>query len=408
MASTLIAEPVQAHRTTHPTGAGCPGCGSAQTRVFYELEGVPTNSCILWSTRQEALDCRKGDVSLRHCADCGFIFNAAFVPELTEYSDRYEETQGFSPTFGRFHTDLAAELIERHGLRGRDVMEIGCGKGEFLVLLAQLGGNRGIGIDPSAIPERLDGVEGAELVTLIPEYFDPRHCLEEPDFLCCKMTLEHIGKTGRFIETIRAGLSAGGETVVFFQVPDALRILRDCAFEDIYYEHCSYFTGASLRHLFRSAGFEVLRTRNHYDGQYLTIECRAAEAAEAEPEDGELALIAAFVADFAERTAALQERWRQIVQGARAHGQTVALWGSGSKAVSFLTTPGIGDAVDLVTDINPNRHNHFMPGTGHPIVAPAQLAQARPGLVVVMNRIYEAEIAADLRDMGISAEIACL
>ena len=29
---------------------------------------------------------------------------------------------------------------------------------------------------------------------------------------------------------------------MFFQVPDMSRVLRDLAFWDIYYEHCSYFT----------------------------------------------------------------------------------------------------------------------------------------------------------------------
>src|SRR5690606_15570530 len=133
-----------------------------------------------------------------------------------------------------------------------EVMEVGCGKGEFLVLLSQLGGNRGVGVDPSALPERLVGIVGAERVTLIPEYFKPEHCKTEPDFLCCKMTLEHIIDTSSFISTIRNGLSVAKGTVVFFQVPEAHRILAECAFEDIYHEHCSYFTDYSLTRLFES------------------------------------------------------------------------------------------------------------------------------------------------------------
>ena len=59
-------------------------------------------------------------------------------------------------------------------------------------------------------------------------------------------------------------------------------------------------------------------------------------------------------------------------------GKTVALWGSGSKAVSYLTTLGVTDEVQAVVDINPHKHGKFLAGTGHEIVAPEALRQLRP------------------------------
>ncbi|SNS93943.1 Methyltransferase domain-containing protein [Sphingomonas laterariae] len=386
----------------------CPSCGTGRTEPFYQVDDVPTNSCILFRTRAEAIGCIRGSILLHHCRGCGFVFNSRFEQALTEYSDRYEETQGFSPTFNRFHHQLAQEIVQRHGLYDRDVMEIGCGKGEFLVLLSQLGRNRGIGVDPSAIPERLAGVAGAELVTLIPEYFEPRHCTVQPDLLCCKMTLEHIPQTARFLETIRAGLDAERRATIFFQVPDAGRILRACAYEDIYYEHCSYFTEASLSRLFRHCGFDVIRTTVEYDGQYLTLEAvpsaRRAERADKHPSDEWTGL----VRTFAERARLAKEHWRSIVRQTRSDGRRILLWGSGSKAVSFLTSLGLADAIDAVTDINPNRHDHFMPGTGQPIISPARIAELDPGLVIVMNGIYEDEIRRDLAGIGVSCDVRCL
>lgn len=392
-------------------GNACPTCGNGPTELFHEVPNVPTNSCILFETREDALNCSRGAIALRFCHDCGFIYNSSFRQDLTEYSGRYEETQGFSPTFSRFHHRLAAEMVERHGLHGKDVMEIGCGKGEFLVLLSQLGENRGVGVDPSAIPERLAGIEGAERVQLIAEYFEPRHCDKQPDFLCCKMTLEHIPETNDFISTIRAGLDEGKRTIVFFQVPETERIIRNCAFEDIYHEHCSYFTASSLERLFQDTGFEVTRTAIEYDDQYLTVEAvpapdRAARQPTSHPH--KLEELAELVKSFPERLEAHKKRWRETVERAKSAGQTVVLWGSGSKAVSFLTSLGIADMIDFVTDINPNRHNHFMPGTGHLIVAPQRLAEIEPGLVIVMNRIYEDEIKQSLDEIGVECTVECL
>lgn len=402
-----ILDPALSAQDVRASATACPSCGSGNTELFHRVENVPTNSCILFETREEALNCRRGEVALRFCSGCGFIFNAGFDADLTEYSGRYEETQGFSPTFSRFHRNLAAELIERHDLRGREIMEIGCGKGEFLVLLSQLGENRGVGVDPSAIPERLAGVAGAERVRLVPEYFEPAHCSVEPDFLCCKMTLEHIPDTADFISTIRAGLTEAGGTVVFFQVPETRRILEQCAFEDIYHEHCSYFTEPSLRRLFERCGFTVTRTAIEYDDQYLTIEA-VPSVLKAGSDDDTLPGITELVRTFPARVAGHMEHWRGVVQHAAAAGRRVVLWGSGSKAVSFLTSLGIADEVTCVTDINPNRHNHFMPGTGHLIVPPDDLAGLNPGLIIVMNRIYKEEIEDYVKTLGLSCDIKCL
>ncbi len=64
--------------------------------------------------------------------------------------------------------------------------------------------------------------------------------------------------------------------MLLFELPDTTRILDECAFWDIYYEHCSYFTAGSLARLFRQAGFAVDDLYRVYDDQYLVIEARPA------------------------------------------------------------------------------------------------------------------------------------
>ena len=84
-------------------------------------------------TRDEAVSFPRGSLRLAFCGACGFITNTAFDPAPQDYADSYEETQGFSPTFNDFANDLAKRWVERHDLDGKQVLEIGCGKGEFLM-----------------------------------------------------------------------------------------------------------------------------------------------------------------------------------------------------------------------------------------------------------------------------------
>ena len=125
----------------------CPTCQTSM-QALLSFSGVPTNSCILMQDQEEARSYPRGDIVLGLCNQCGFICNMAFVQELTEYSGRYEETQGFSGTFNKYHQELAEDLIKRYQLQNKSVLEIGCGKGEFLELLCRLGGNKGLGFDP--------------------------------------------------------------------------------------------------------------------------------------------------------------------------------------------------------------------------------------------------------------------
>jgi SAM-dependent methyltransferase len=350
-----------------------------------------------------------GEIALAACEACGFVGNVAFDEALTEYSSRYEETQGFSPTFQSFHRQLAEDLIARHGLRNKKVVEIGCGKGEFLHLLCALGDNEGIGFDPAYLVAREQPVR-AERVRFVADFFSEKYEVAEADFVACKMTLEHIPDTGHFIGQIRQGVKGDQDTVVFVQVPEATRILSSCAFEDIYYEHCSYFTPASLSTLLERQGFRVLSTGLTYGDQYLTVEAGygSEETDVSHERIAELDRIRDQIQTFPRRVAAKIERWRADIQRRASAGQRVVIWGSGSKGVAFLTTLGMGGAIDYAVDINPHRRGYYMPGGGQRIVSPDDLKEIKPDYVVVMNPVYEGEVRALLDERGLTPDLATL
>jgi hypothetical protein len=383
--------------------------------VFYEVENVPVNSVLLVSSRQEALAFQRGDTRLAACAACGFVSNIAFDERLTQYTARYEATQGYSPTFNKFHRALAADLIERFDLRGKDVIEIGCDKGDFITMLAEMGGNRGVGFDPAYVPGRHPS-PAADRLTFIADFYGEKYTGYHADFICCKMTLEHIPNVGEFMATVRRSIGDRPDTVVFFQIPNARYVLCDVAFWDVYYEHCSYFTKGSLARLFRRAGFEVDELWTAYDDQYLMIAARPAGAQgsggageQALPGEESTAETLEMVRYFVEHYEARREQWRAALAGWRAADKRVVLWGGGSKGVAFLTTLGLTlDDVAYAVDINPIKHGTFMAGTGQEIVAPEFLRDYRPDVVIIMNPVYRAEVTADLTALGLSPEILTL
>ena len=115
-------------------GESCPSCLSHGMRIFHQLKQVPVHDVMNIHTHQEALDFPKGNISLGFCPSCGFISNLEFNADLIEYSSDCEETQGYSATFRDFLKSTAEDLINKYDLHNKQIIEIGCGKGEFLHL----------------------------------------------------------------------------------------------------------------------------------------------------------------------------------------------------------------------------------------------------------------------------------
>lgn len=384
----------------------CPNCHNTGLSLFYKVKDVPVHSCLMLSTAQEALDFPSEDVVLGFCSKCGFITNVEFDDQWSAYAPNYEDQQSYSPTFNKFASDLAQHLIDKYDLRNKDIVEIGCSKGDFLLLLCELGNNRGVGIDPSVVPGRVQS-EAADRVTFIQDYYSEKHAEYVGDFICCRHTLEHIQPTAEFIKTVRRSIGDRLSIPVFFEIPETIRVLKDLAFEDIYYEHCSYFTPGSLARLFRSCGFKIVDLYQDYGDQYLFIETLPVDVSSEElhPQEESVEQTAQYVEYFSSNINNKLEHWKQHLCEMQDKGKKVVVWGSGSKCVAFLTTLDTQDKIQYVVDINPNRHGKFIPGVGKEIMSPQFLKEYQPDQVIVMNAIYCDEIKKMLDEMGVKTNV---
>lgn len=384
----------------------CPNCRQTKMSVFYEVENVPAHSVLQMRTREQARTYPKGTIRLAYCANCGFISNVAFDPSLHDYSPEYEGTQSYSPTFNKFNRELAQRLVDTYDLHDKTVIEIGCGHGEFLILLSELGPNYGVGFDPAYIDERIQH-PAKERIQFIQDFYSEKYTAVHGDFLVCKMTLEHIPDTADFLATVRRSIGDRIGTRVFFQIPNASYVLRDIAYWDIYYEHCSYFSKASLAALFMQTGFEIVDIFTGYNDQYLMIEATAGHP-NSSFKQSLVPLVDETAQDVAHFSSLIGKRldsWRALIDQLNESQQKMVIWGSGSKGVTFLSTLKISAEIEYIVDINPNRWGTFMAGSGHEIVGPSFLQEYEPDVVIVMNPIYVPEIEAQLRELNLSPQV---
>jgi hypothetical protein len=369
----------------------CPACSNSHLEVFFELSDMPVFCNLLWKEKLAARNCAKGDIKLAFCPSCGFIGNTAFDLAKLDYTEDYECSLDFSPRFQSYAQSLAKQLIEKHDLHQKKIIEIGSGKGDFLLLLCELGENYGIGFDPTYVYQ---SQHDRYQVEFIQDYYSESYAHYQGDFIICRHTLEHIPNPASFLKTLRQNIGDRFKPQIFFEVPNALDTFHNLAIWDIIYEHCCYFSPVSLSSAFTNCGFQVTETKEEYRGQFLCLEAFPDSLTQSLAKEQTEALtklkndIVTFRARFQQKVTFWQNKLQEIAD----RNQRVVLWGAGSKGVTFLNILKNQQQIEYIVDINPNKKGKYIPGTGQQIVAPEFLRNYQPDLVIVMNPIYQNEI----------------
>jgi hypothetical protein len=379
--------------------ARCPACGSGSAEDMGSVGPVPVLCGSLWGSREQAMATPTASLDLAVCHRCAHVWNTTFDPDVVDYDAKYDNALDFSPTFRKYADALARRLVDTYGLRQKSLVEIGSGKGDFLRLLCSLGESRGLGYDPTYVGPPVEGG-----ITYLPAYFTPSTTTGDHDFVACRHVLEHLPDPYAFLSSIRSAV--GHQPVpMYFEVPNAEFNFAESGPWDLIYPHVAYFNERSLRALLNRAGFRVLRLEPCFDGQFL--------GADVVPDP---AVREYFLPTMNGRVPgggvhrSLRRQmgevlaWRQKLDDLAGRGP-VALWGAGSKGVTFLSLLDRERKVGAVVDANPRKWGRFLPGVGHQVVSPEVLVEQWAQTVLVMNPAYAHEIAAAVREMGCPARI---
>lgn len=336
-------------------------------RELIRIGQLPVYQNKMFDTVAAASACPRGDVVLAQDAASGLVANAAFDANLLQYDDSYQNEQGHSAVF-RSHLDEVMGVLARH-FRGARVLEIGCGKGDFVDSLRREGYDA-CGLDPA--------YEG-----------DSPHIVKAPfapglgltgDAIVMRHVLEHISAPQDFLATVRE--ANGDRGLIYIEVPCFDWILQRRAWFDVFYEHVNYFRVEDFRRLFG----RVVESGHVFGGQYIYVVADLASLRD--PASAELPVPEALTLpqDF---LGGIERCLARLGPGQR------AVWGAAAKGVMFSHhMRQRGEHLDFAIDINPAKQGRFLAVSALPVLAPsAALAQLQPGAgIIVMNSNYLDEI----------------
>lgn len=388
----------------------CPICGSEQLLELIELKQMPVFCNTISSSKEEAINVPTGDISLKFCENCGHTFNSKFDFSKLDYNPKYENSLHFSKTFESYVDELTDYIVKEYELEGKTVIDIGCGKGDFLKFLKSksnitaYGFDKSFSKDDSFVDINRDKTDG---LTFINDFYSSKYSNIKADIFICRHVLEHISVPNEFLNEI-ANANKNRKFYALFEVPNSIWIFKDLGIWDIIYEHYSYFSSYSLEYLFAHLGFFVKKTYSAFNDQYLTIEASYGF------NDGlqkkfdktpDLEEIKSILKTFNYRSSKKIKFWQDKLKSLKEEDKKVFIWGGGSKGITFLNMFKEFSNIKNIIDVNPRKIGKYASGVGIEYISPHSLKQKNPDVIIIMNPIYEKEIVSILKNLELSPEV---
>ena len=327
------------------------------------------------------------DLEVCQCTGCGLVqLNNEPVPYYREVI----RAAAVSDVIKGFKTRQFADFIQKYSLHGRKILEVGCGRGEFLSLLSP------IDVKPYGLEYSGNSVAECEKKGLCVSCGYPDRDTDRLengpfDAFLLLMFLEHMPDPNAALRTIYNNLT--DHAVGLVEVPNFDMVLRKRLFSEFIGDHLFYFTEQTLRTTLQLNGFDVLESGELRNEYVISVAVRKRERLNIshfhDYQDKIKADLSAYIGQFT--------------------AKRVAVWGAGHQALAIIALTGIADGLRYVVDSAPFKQGKYTPATHLPIVAPDALHVDPVDAVIVMAASYSDEVAGIIRQrFGLNMPVAIL
>ncbi|MFI6230587.1 methyltransferase domain-containing protein [Micromonospora echinospora] len=374
----------------------CRVCGASNWQDVISFGAVPLANAYLDEPGPEDAY----PLELVSCRECRLLSLTVVVDPKVLYRT-YSYVTSESETMTRHMREVARLCGERVGSGGL-VVELGSNTGNQLQFF-QAAGHPVLGVDPA---RNLAEIAAQRGVPTLAEYFGAeiagRIAAEHgrASLILGRHVFAHIDDLTDVLAGVRALLTDDGLFAI--EVPYAVDLLDQVAFDTVYHEHLSYFLISTLDRLFARHGLRTVDVRRLavHGGSVLVTAARADSRWETGERVGELIAYEkeqglhtdARYEQFAARVRTTCKELTDLVRKEVANGRRVAGYGASAKGTTLLNICRLTRAeVQFCTDTTPQKQGRFTPGTHIPILAPTDVAE-QPDLYLMLAWNYAEEI----------------
>lgn len=396
----------------------CIACGHALSPLM-TLDDMPASAQNIPAASELAED-HPLSLTLCQCPSCGLV---QFDTEPVDYYRDVIRAGGGTRTMTRLRHEEYARLLtamQEHHIHGRRIVEVGCGRGEFLRMWQNLAedpeGAAALARDqerdplsgqPNAAPLHLVGLEHKpSLVEEANAVADKKYRVYEGfatgdvrypegpfDAFVQFNFLEHQPDPCDMLRNIGRNLKP--QALGLITVPSFEYILRYNGYYELLRDHIANYTEFTLQKLLQDCGFELLSM------DLVNRDTIEAIVRKADPDELSELHYSGRLIDVS----ALRDSYDRLSASVNAHidhlsesHRTMAIWGASHQGFTLAATTKLGGRVEYIIDSAPFKQGRFSPASHIPIVAPDYAVAHPVDEILIVAPGYTDEIAGIIRE----------
>lgn len=346
----------------------CRSCGGLLSTILKQ-KNMPNRAQHL-PIKKELKSDPPVDLDICQCNKCGLV--QLRNSPVSYYRDVVRAT-GLSQEMTEFRIGQLKAFVKQFKLEDQKALEIGCGKGEFLSLLNQVGLiASGVEHDPGSV----NYCEKNGLNVYQSFLGDKDHNLinqSKAFFMFCY--LEHLPYPGRMLNILYNNLR--NDAVGIIEVPNFDMILEKRLFTEFCIDHLLYFTRKTLTTMLENSGFEVISCEPIWHDYILSAVVRKRS-----------------LLDLSIFDTKINTLKQQFVKEIPSNAQ-IAVWGAGHQ--SFATICLADLKPKYIVDSAPFKQGKYSPASHIPIVSPSTLISDPVDHIIVIAGSYNNEVIKIIR-----------
>ncbi len=350
----------------------CIVCGAElMAKPLLICENMPSSAQDMPSKEDLAQE-RGIDLALCQCSGCGLV---QFDCEPVWYFRDVIRAGGYSTTMTELRRTQYKHLIEKYNLKGKKIIEVGCGQGEFLQVLTEFP-VKAYGIEHKEELVAKAREKGLQVEKQFAE--DESVVLENGPFdaFLSFNFLEHQPNPNGMMRCIYNNLAEGGFGLV--TVPSFEYILENDSFYELLRDHIANYSEETLRFLMEKNGFRVLEC-SMVNRDTLSIIVQKRPRVNTKGLEDNFSL--------------LKNQMKQFVEERVKQGKKVAIWGASHQGFTAASTTEIEKGISYIIDSAPFKQGKYSPASHLPIVSPEHFFKEPVDSIIIIAPGYTKEIA---------------
>lgn len=326
------------------------------------------------------------DLFIVQCKSCGLI---QLDNDPVPYFREVIRASAFSEEMRKFRLKQFKSWAKEFNLIDKKILEVGCGKGEYLEILSD------VGVDAYGIEYSRESVEYCIDKNLkVTQGFLGNNNSDISDnkfdgFMCLSF-MEHWPEPNKVLNRLSMSLNEGAMGLI--EVPNFDMILEDGLYSEFISDHLLYFTKETFVFTLQLNGFEVLSCESVWHNYILSAVVRKRVKADLDFFEG-------FRSQVKHDLDLFLEKFPE---------KKVAIWGAGHQALATISLTSIDKNIRYIVDSAVFKQGKYTPASHIKIVSEEALKKDPVDGLIIMAGSYSEEIIKIMKLKYPSVELAVL